>query len=177
VTSLLNIQRWHDIEKRAKAQLKTRATIYVRSRIKKVFEDAIKVSPQWSGNYAANWTIETNATGVVGYNSALKVNPWTNLQWWDTAVTGVTKEQAKWASASSKPRAKHVGAPRALKFARDQFNEKLLSVKWNTKVRIVNKSPVAELLDTEQVNLRKVNLIPGHTGVMSYLKAKHTFLD
>ena len=43
-------------------------------------------------------------------------------------------------------------------------------VRWNKPVRLVNPTPVAELLETGQIMLRPVNRLSPDVSVVSYLK-------
>lgn len=179
MAALLNIPNWQSMTLAARKRIQSRATVYVRSRIKRVFEDAIRVSPQWSGNFAANWNIETNAFGTVGYNKVKKVDPWQTLKWWDTGanngkVTDVQKDhnekyKGQWA--------RYAGDTDAIKFARGQVYEKIADIKWNTKVKLVNKSPIADQIEDGSVKLRRVNMVHGTLGVLAYLKSEHHFLE
>ena len=149
--SLVNINAWKVKTASAKKKIKSSATSYVRKTVKKVFLEALKVSPQWSGDYVFNWRIEV--TGYTfGYNNRFKVNPWQSL------------EDPKYAG--------HPTAINAAKFGLDQYIE---VVKWNSNVRLVNHAPVASLLEAGEVGLRPENLIAGQ-GVVSYLKSRYSFL-
>lgn len=175
--TVVKVQNWQQMEKRAREKVHASAGNLVRARVKKVFDLAVKVSPQWSGNYAANWAIETNhaEVGKAAYNPGLKETPWQNLQWWDTGVDSSNAERKSFASGAydGKPMAKYAGAARAVEQAKLRNYDAIATIKWNTKVRLVNMAPVSALLDAGAVNLRRVNLIPEHVGVLSFIKAKY----
>jgi hypothetical protein len=160
---------------KARDKLHSKATKLVRGRAKRIFDEALKVSPQWSGDFAANWTIETNQTGSLGYRSTKKVTPWRDLQWWDTGVDSTAKEKKSFSSGTydDKPMAKYAGAPDAIALARVVNYARIETLKWNTNVRLVNKSPTADLIESGEVNLRRVNTVTGTVGVMTYLKSKY----
>lgn len=156
--------------------VKLSATETVQLRVTKVLNEAIRVSPQWSGNYAVNWGIETNQNPVFGYQRTLKVEPWNQLKWWDTGVDKVTSTQKKFLSKHQGKYASYAGAPATIAEARKNDNrETIASIKWNTKIRLVNKAEVADLIESGLLTdkLRKVNMIPGNVGVVTYLKSKY----
>jgi hypothetical protein len=49
-------------------------------------------------------------------------------------------------------------------------------VKWNSNVRLVNKSPVAPEIEAGTVNLRPQNLFPAGDGVIQYLEMRFKYL-
>lgn len=177
MASLLNFEKWLDAKRHATKVIEQKATAFVRARIKTVLHDAVKVSPQWSGNYAASWTIATNKLGPGEWQRyMLKVDPWTDLRWWDDAKpTNPTKSEK---AAGSKELAKSAGHPEALRRAA-MANDELIDneVQWNTNVSLVNRAPIAEGLDAGTVHLRNVNMIAAPEGVMIYLKAKYPFMS
>lgn len=149
------VNSWKVKTEKAKARIKSKATDYVRRQVKTVYLAALKVSPQWSGDYTFNWGIQTTGHPIT-YNPMLKVSPWQKLQ--------ETKTM------------KHAGHPVAIEWATWDLYEALQTVKWNSNVAIVNKSPVAPLIESGQVKLRPVNKIPGGAGVIDYLNFKFKYL-
>ena len=149
------VNSWKVKTEKAKARIKSKATDYVRRQVKKIYQEALFVSPQWSGNYAYNWDIETTAHPVT-YSTFLKVRPWRKLK--------IEKTM------------KHAGHPVAIVMAMGKLDAALETVKWNSNVRLVNKSPVAPLIESGQVKLRPVNKIPGGAGVINYLNFKFKYL-
>lgn len=173
--SVCNFEEWVKRSKAALKKVHLSANEVVQRRVKIVLNEAIRVSPQWSGNYAINWGIETNQTGSWSEQYSLKVDPWQDLEWWDIGVGGMEASRHT-DFRMSKGMAKSAGDGTALAFARHTQNtyEKIATIKWNTNVRLVNKADVAEALDEGFIKLRKVNLIPGHIGVMSYIQHKYS---
>lgn len=143
--------------KRERERIEMKATTYVQVKAATVLNAAIRISPTWSGNYAANWVLETNATGSSKYTKKFKVEPWQSLQ-------------NPWNVRSR-------DNPEVLNWNRKNINDDTLkSLKWNSRVRLVNYAPVAEMIEAGTVKLRPVNAIPGGAGVMAYLQSKYKFL-
>lgn len=161
------------MEEKARAKVQRSATELVRYRVQLVLQAAVRVSPQWSGNYAVNWTIETNQTGAASHSQFLKVDPWWALQWWDTGVDGKTKADKHYSARVGQGVARAAGDAEAAEWSR-AFNEKLIKgLKWNTNIRLVNKAPAADLMESGGVSLRQVNKVHGTAGIVTYLRAKY----
>jgi len=60
MTVLKNINSWRTKTQSMKDRIKSSATSYVQRQVLTVLKEAVRVSPQWSGNYAANWKLEVN---------------------------------------------------------------------------------------------------------------------
>lgn len=182
------VKAWDSIIDKARKKTHQSANQVVRARVKTVFEKALQVSPQWSGNYASNWAIETNTNGVVGVISTLKLERWKDLEWWDTG-----KETKAPKNPSGKPLAKSAGDKTAINLAKTggayeaiygfagtknhkDLGDELGGIKWNSKVKLVNRTPItADALEAGSVNLRNVNLVAGKDGVIAFLKSKYPY--
>ena len=71
----VDLVAWKNKTEAAKRKIRSSATSYVQSQVTKVLKDALRVSPQWSGNYAYNWTVEY--TGYqAAYSRAFKAEPY-----------------------------------------------------------------------------------------------------
>lgn len=149
-----NINAWRVKTKKQKEAMKLKAGVYVQQKALAVLKDALKVSPQWSGNYAYNWTIEI--TGFSGGSYLKRYKNTNNGSWY-----------------LENP--KQAGDPEAIKAALAWNMEVIENIKWNSKISLVNRAPVAEMIEAGTVNLRPVNLIPGGMGVVAYLKTKYSF--
>lgn len=153
-----NLNAWIKKSDAAKKQVKTKATHFVQAKVKQVLKDALTVSPQWSGNMAVNWFIETNQTGSAGEIGKFKVTPWQKLQ-------------NPWT-------AKKAGDQEAVHYNLQYLNtDTIASLKWNSRIRLVNYTEAAEKIEAGQVKLRPENYIPGGVGVLAYLKAKYKFVE
>lgn len=146
----VDLVAWKNKTEAAKRKIRSSATSYVQSQVTKVLKDALRVSPQWSGNYAYNWTVEYTGY-LAAYDPRFKVEPY-------------------WSIRGSEKKA---GDLQAIKANLSDQLEVIERIKWNHKVRLVNHAPVAELIETGQVKLRPENKIPGNVGVISYLKQKY----
>ena len=148
----VNVNAWKKKTESAKRKIKSSATSYVRMQAKKVLIEAIKVSPQWSGNYAYNWILEVKSQ-LGAYDPRFKVTPWQSLK---------TPKQA--------------GDGQVLSAAIQFIDEMLEPIKWNSAVRLVNYAPVAPLIESGEVHLRPQNVIPGGYGVIKHLEMKFKYL-
>ena len=137
--------------------VKKKAADFIRYKVRQVLKSATLASPMWSGNYAYNWQVETSTSGRTSYLTDYKVEPWQNL---------------------AKPwRVREQGDPEIVKKNWEVVNAKRLGkIQWNTKIRLVNHAPVADMIEAGTVKLRKVNVIPGNSGVIAYLQSKYSFI-
>lgn len=149
---LKNINAWTKKSEAAKKRIQSKATEYVQNKVREVLKDALRVSPQFSGNMAVNWFIETNQTGNARAIGKFKMEPWQKLP------------QAS----------RHIaGHPDAINYNLQMLNaEAIRNLKWNSKIRLTNYTIAAEKIEAGEVKLRPGNLIPGGVGVLAYLKTK-----
>lgn len=145
------LNTWKRKTEAAKRRIRTSATKYVQNQVRKVYVDALRVTPQWSGSTVWNWTVATSA-GEAGYSARFKVSNWRSI----------TPKQA--------------GHPTAINAALKNEEEMIQRIRWNSNVYLVNKDPTMALIEEGKVKLRPENLIPGGMGVKAYLKAKYRFL-
>lgn len=148
----INVNAWKKKTEAAKRKVKSSATVYVRAQAKKVLIEAVRISPQWSGNYAYNWILEVRSQPGA-YDPRFKVTPWQSLK---------------------SPR--QAGDAEVMSASMRYLDEMLEPIKWNSTIRLVNYSPVAELIESGQANLRPENLIPGGYGVIKHLETKFKYL-
>lgn len=148
-----NLNTWKHKTEAAKAKIKSKATDYVRRQVKQAYKTALRVSPQWSGNYAYNWFIEVPGNKGA-YDRRFKVLPF-------TAITNP----------------KQAGDREAIEAAEKHLDDMLKHVKWNSNVRLVNYAPVAPMIEQGLVKLRDRNrAFIGSGGVIAYLEFKYKFL-
>ena len=146
----VNLVAWKNKTEAAKRKIRSSANSYVQKEVARVLRDALRVSPQWSGTFAYNWTVEYTGYQAT-YDPRFKVEPYWELR----------------------GRQKKAGDSVAISANLQDQLEVIGRVKWNHKVRLANHAPVAELIETGQVKLRPENKIPGNMGVISYLKQKY----
>jgi hypothetical protein len=165
--STVDMAKWVKMSDAVMKGVHENANEKVRRRVKLVLDEAVRVSPQWSGNYAVNWGVETNQTGTWRQQRTLKVDPWRNLQSWDIGASETKADHSRTALGW----AKSAGDLTAIAAAKKNSNyENIASIKWNTNVRLVNRSQVAGELDAGTIKLRRVNLIEAPLGVKLYLQ-------
>lgn len=142
-----------------RARVKQKATDFVRGKAKLVLLEAYRVSPQWSGDFAYNWSIETSTSGSRGYTPFYKKDK-TGRK--DTDLFEPVQ----------------MGDPAAGTSAMRQWEHYSLgSIKWNSKIKLVNYAPEAEGIATGELVTRPENIIPGATCVLAYLQQKFPFLE
>ncbi len=139
---------WLAKTKAQRAQVKVTATKFVQNKAIVILKMALKVSPQYSGDYAFNWFLETNQI-TAGYDRRFKGKPWNHV---------IMRKQ---------------GDPVAIKENLRVNMELIQQIKWNSKIRLVNMSPTADLLNAGLVKLRPENLIEAPQGVLAFLKMKY----
>lgn len=151
---LRGLNNWKAKSDAMKKRVRVSATEHVKAKVWRIYLDALRVSPQWSGNYAYNWAIDINKQPSA-YSKAFK--------------------EKDWAQLARDRKVKYAGHPDAINAAMTAERDTIELIKWNSDVRLVNHAPVAELIESGKVNLRPENLVPGGEGVMAYLKAKYKF--
>lgn len=134
-----------------RAQIKQGAANFVRQQTKKVLKDLVLNTPQWSGNTAAMWRVETYAAKDDGRVSKLYT--------------------ARWKSILPDPSWK--GDEDALKVSLAFASSALASIRYNTRIQIVNNSPVADSIADESIPLRSGNFIPGDAMAMKLAATKY----
>lgn len=152
-----NINAWKAKTESAKLKIKASATEYVRRQAMIVLKEAVRVSPQFSGDYAYNWKLEVNRQEG-SYDNKFKPPGYD----WKAVPVGERKQ------------AGNVGViADSLEYSREVI---LPYIKWNSTIRLVNYSPTAQLLDSGQVTFRPENLISPPEGVVAYLNTKFKYL-
>lgn len=142
----------------ALAKMKEKVVVHAnrkyRAHVYKMFDDALLMSAQFSGDYVSNWWIVTQDDGLPSYQEWPGKRDRTA---WDASI--------------------HRGHPAAIAFARDRMRLKPFTYK--DKVYFVNPTPLEFTAATvtgptgDTRPLRPENIIPGGVTVKQYLKAKY----
>ncbi len=139
---------------RARNGVTDRANRKFREQVYRMFEDALIVGPQFSGDYVSNFRLITARSELGSYTA------------WPGKGSVATSQQPH-----------RAGDPEAATFARDRAAR--LPFTYKDKVYIVNETP---LVFTESTvtgpdgvtrKLRPENIIPGGVLLASYLRAKY----
>lgn len=146
----VNMRLWQAASDKLKKRVRGRANEVVRLAALTVVKEAMRVSPQWSGNYAINWQLQFGPMAGSAYQTTFKVEPFYKLR----------------------PNQKHLGHPDAINLGMARETELVQGLKWNHKLRLVNLAPVAPLLANGEVKLRPENLVAGGVVVSEHLKSK-----
>lgn len=136
---------------RQRALIKQGAANFVRQQTKKILKDLVLNTPQWSGNTAAMWRIETYAVKDSGQNSELFLEDWT----------------------SALPTPSWKGDRKALDVAMDTAGYALASIRYNSRIEFVNNSPVSDAIANEEITLRRGNFIPGDRMALNLAASKY----
>ena len=151
----VNMNIWRSKTEAAKKRVQQSANKHVQAVALRVVHDAMKVSPQWSGNYAFNWQLQFGPMAGTSYQKTFKVEPFYLLR----------------------PNEKQVGHPTAIQAGMRRERELVKDLKWNHKLKLVNLAPVAAIIDSGLIRLRPENLVDGSTAITEYLKAKYRFVS
>lgn len=147
------LNAWAVKSNSAKKKIKQKAGVYVQAKTKAVLLEALRVSPQWSGNFAANWDIVTSLNGQSGYTKAFKVDDW----------------------HSQKETAHKVGDRPAIAFNLMLNQDTIDSIKWNTKISITNNALIADDMEAGNIKLRPENA-GAETAILAHLKQKFPYI-
>lgn len=151
---IANLNTWKTKTEAAKKRVRLSATKHVQNAVRKVYKEALRVSPQFSGNMTFNWAIETS-TNKPSYSARFKPADWRTVRVAD-------RRQA--------------GDLTAINAALSAEEDIIQQLKWNHNISLVNTSPQAQLIEDGLVKLRPENLVTGGLGVKAYLKAKYRYL-
>lgn len=149
----VDLNTWKKKTEAAKRRIRVSASKHVQKRVLLVYKEALRVSPQWSGNYAYNWQIEFSHNPNPGYDRRFKADNWKTVY-----------------------PPKKAGDPAAINAAYDFAKDLVEQIKWNHKVQLVNPAPVAPMIEAGTIKLRPENLIPGGKGVIAHLNMKFNYL-
>jgi len=164
MSKLLNFNAWANKIASEKKAVKSKATKYVQDTVRKVYKEAVKVSPQWSGNFAYNWALEFGSHSQY-YTKRFKITPW-------NAVRDPSKDGVHSAGAT----ARVAGDPVIVNAAVKDVEDIIMQIKWNHKIRLVNHTPIAEDMAAGRIRLRPANTVSGTHAVVEHLKTKFKFL-
>jgi hypothetical protein len=130
------------------------ATKFVQSKVAEVLIQAELASPQWSGNFVANWRVYTNQNPAKGYTTKFKVADWREID--------EPKQREDW---------------EAMDWNLRNNIATIKTIKWNSNVYLTNTAPIADLIvETAYDGLRPVNKLSPHQGIHSYLKGRFPML-
>ena len=157
--ALLDINAWTRKTEAAKKRITTKATVYVQKNVRTILREAATVSPQWSGNFVANWVVETKQTGFgVAYTNKFKVNPWWSI-----------REHVK--TKDIRP-----GHVTAIAWVMQDNEDVIQSIKWDTKIRLTNTHPLVEEIAAGMIHLRPQSYAYGEPAVYAHLAHKFKYV-
>jgi|GEM_PF-4835312 len=136
------LRSWQRSIQAEKARATGQVTKQYQEFIKKVFEDLVLHTPQWSGNLAANWQVRLTADG-----------PATRVNWYKKNHTGGFKDKTYEPVQIGDGEAPYAAIERAL--------PQIEKMHWNTKVRFENAVAYAEEVSVG-IGPKKKELRPMH---------------
>jgi hypothetical protein len=133
------------------------ATKVLQIRTEKVLKELVLNTPQWSGSTAASWNVEIAAYPASKALYKVVSRELTS----EKAITGAWREQSP---------VRFKGDADAYAVSAYWNASRIKSIRYNSKVSIVNVSPISDELATNpDFKLRPGNFIPG-----DYLAIQHT---
>lgn len=130
------------------------ATTLLKHRTRLILNELVLHTPQWSGSTAASWVVEIATYPASKYH-------------YNFAAIRLKTDQGHWKAQNP---VRKIGNLDALAVSKDANNERIASIRYNSKVSIVNVSPIADEIATNpSFKLRPGNFLPG-----DYLAIKHT---
>lgn len=148
------LERYHEKVQLAKLRAQGKITAHYHKLVTNVLKDLSQHTPQWSGDLAASWQVVVGArsVGISSNTTSLKVHPWQALV----------------------RHPNHMGDPEALAYALDANSQAIESIRWNSKVSIVNTNPTQYKLSEPE--LRDGNFVPGDIMWTAHAVLKYKFL-
>ena len=146
-----------------KAQIKQKASTFVRGKVLLVLKDLVNQTPQWSGDLAGSWTVLVGADAQgFGHNY----------------YSGLKKD---YLGAFTDDDPKFMGGKDALNYTIAQSNYALSSINYNSVISIRNWSPTSEKVDNTDNTiggklLRPGNYIPGDLLAINAVRLKYKYL-
>ena len=151
---IVGLNKYLSKSKKQQAQIRNGAANFVRGQTKSVLRDLVLNTPQWTGNTAASWQIETPSVGLSYYGTSLE-RDWQEL-YKDTAYFKGDTDAWTVALSNAQPA--------------------LNSIRYNSTISIQKTAPYGDELATlseEELGLRKGNYIPGDVMAVNLATAKY----
>lgn len=130
------------------------ATALLKHRTGLTLKELVLNTPQWSGSTAASWIVEIASYPASKYH-------------YKYAENQLKSDKHNWRSQQP---IRQIGNIDAYNVSREINTERIASIRYNSKVSIVNVSPISDELATNpDFKLRPGNFLPG-----DYLAVQHT---
>ena len=148
-----------------KAQIKQKASSFIRKKVTSVLKDLVNQTPQWSGDLAGSWIVLVGAGsqefGAKYYYSGLK----------EEYLGYFTDITPKW-----------MGDKEALNYALQKAQGPLNRIAYNSVISIVNSSPTSKLVDNKNdtiggKSLRPGNYLPEELLAINAVRLKYKYLN
>lgn len=116
-----------------------------RSWVKTIFYDIVELTPQWSGNLAANWNISTT-----GETNSEETIPEKAYMWPLPKGTQPFKR----------------GDPGGVNISKDRYDQVLFS--YVDQIYIYNPAEIAPEVEAQSIYIRGVNLLDGRVAMIAH---------
>ena len=116
--------------------------------VRVIFYDIAELTPQWSGNLAANWNISTTGDSGAEQTIAAKAHMW-------PLPFGVEPKQRGDAAAVDISKARFDG----------------LTFGYSEQVSIYNPAEIAPAVESQSIYIRGVNLLDGRVAMIAHAQA------
>lgn len=150
---LRNLQSFEKSVGRAKARAEGKVTRRYQEFVAKILKELAANTPQWSGDLAASWEV------VVGK---------------DTPASQFGHTDLKQTPPVPRALAKFKGDKAAVEEALQRNAFILLTIRWNSNVRIVNNNPTQYVPGFNEGRLRRGNFIPGDLMAAAYVASRYS---
>lgn len=129
------------------------STALLKRRTEQVLKELVLHTPQWSGSTAASWVVEITTYPASKYHYVV--------------ATNALKSDSDWKKQQP---VRSIGNYDAYFVSKDMNEDRIASIRYNSKVSIRNMSPIADELATDpDFRLRPGNFLSG-----DYLAIQHT---
>jgi hypothetical protein len=113
-----------------------------------IFDDIVELTPQWSGNLAANWNISTDGESSSEMTIPQKAHMW--------PLPPYTEPFRR-------------GDPAAVSISKARFAESIFG--YSDQVYIYNPTEIAQAVEDHSIYIRGVNLLDGRVAMIAHAQA------
>jgi len=136
-----NLNSFLSKTKAQRALIKSRPTEFVKKKVTQVLKAVLKESPQYSGDFVSNWQVVTANSPHTGYTK----------NWYKTELDNEYRSINHRDSSQIKEyydKVRYAGHPEAIQEPLASGLAVISTIKYNTKVTLVNSSPISGSIKT-----------------------------
>jgi len=120
-------------------------SVKFREWVRRIFYDIVELTPQWSGNLAANWYVSTSSM--------------------DGPEQTIPEKSYFWPKPSYAEPHKRGDEP-AVSISKERFND--VEFGYSNQVFIFNPTEIAPAVESQSIPLRGVNLLDGRVAMIAH---------